>query len=413
MKYTSFPYSSILAFEVKTAGKHDRDAELKIYTEIKYNCPPGSEEEDPGLSYIEWDFNKDVVDVLDLKRYLNARLLATERNMRVPTGLLVAASKEHGMSKILSTLGEDQRAIDADELDTVLHTSIDVLLDDEHVVMAFKAGRDISCFTNKRIFVLDKKGWSGKKVAYLSIPYSSVRAFSAESAGSWDRDSTVKIYTKNYWDLGTFTLDFRKGKVDIIAIQNFLSAIILGNEKDAASYLKTINSNTIKMSHPKDMNGFTDMLVDFSVEEDPKTFDMQLHSDPPILLDDERVEKVYREGRDLWVYTTKRILTVDVKGMSGKKVKYTTIPFDKSVKYFAVETAGHLDFDAECYTFTDMADIRHLKQKVLVERGNIFDVHEYLGNRMLFGATSPTAPNPSNDGAYVAANEYDPYAKQW
>mmetsp|Transcript_23204 Transcript_23204/g.54870 ORF Transcript_23204/g.54870 Transcript_23204/m.54870 type:complete len:793 (+) Transcript_23204:72-2450(+) len=407
VKYTSFPYSSVLAFEVTTAGKHDRDAEVKIYTEIKYICPPESEHADPGLSYIEWDFNKNVVDVLDLKRYLNTRLLATERGMRVPTGLLVAAAKENGMSKILSTLGEDQRTIDANELDTLLHTSIDVLLDDEHVVMAFKAGRDISCFTNKRIFVLDKKGWSGQKVAYVSIPYSSVRAFSAESAGGWDRDSTVKIYTKNYWNLGTLKLDFRKGKVDIIAIQNFLSAIIIGNEKDAASYLKTVNSDTVKISHPEGMNGFTDMLVDFSVEEDPKTCDAQLHSDPPILLDHERVEKVYREGRDLWVYTTLRILTIDVKGLSGGKIKYTTIPFEKSAKWFAVETAGHLDFDAECYVFTDMPDLPSLMQKVLVKRGDIFDMHEYLGNRLLFGATSPSVPNPNDSDAYVPAHEYD------
>merc|ERR1712146_871985 len=114
------------------------------------------------------------------------------------------------------------------------------------------------------------------------------------------RDSNVVIYTKNYWDLSKLHLDFRKGKADIIAIKNFLSAIILGTEEDAANYLKSVNADTVRISHPKEMNGFTDAIIDFSVEEDPSVVDAQLRSDPPILLDSERLEKVYREGRDLW-----------------------------------------------------------------------------------------------------------------
>jgi len=422
VKYTSIPYSSVLAFAVRTAGKHDRDSEVIIYTEIRYEVGQG-EDQDPGMARLEWDFNKNVVDVLALKRYLNARLLATERGIKVPTGLLAAAPKEHGMGKIMSTFGDDQRTIDAQELETHLRTTIDVLLDDENVVMAFKAGRDITCFTNKRIFIVDKQGWSGKKIEFSSVPYSSIRAFSAESAGSWDRDSTVKIYTKNTWNMANLYLDFRKGKADIIAIQKFLSAIVIGSEHDAANYLKSANFNTVKINHSQVMNGFTDYLIDFSVEEDPQVADAQFHSNPPILLDDERVEKVYREGRDLWVYTTLRILRVDVKGLTGQKVNYISIPFGtgNSVTAFGVETAGHLDFDAECFMFTNIPSIGPLMQKLLVKRGNVYDMHEYLGNRLLFDEklhqqpSAPTAANKdayaSTSDAYVSAGDYDPYAK--
>lgn len=400
----SIPYSSILGFAVQTAGKHDRDSEVIVFTEMQYNVPPEAEDPDPGMSMLEWDFNKNVVDVLNLKRYLNARLMGSQKGLRVPTGLLAAASKEQGMSNFLSYLGDDQRTIDANELDRYLRIDLDVLMDDENVVMAFKSGRDISCFTNKRIFIIDKKGWSGKKVNYLSLPYSSVKAFSAESAGGWDRDSEVRIFTKNRWSLKVLYLDFRKGKADIIAIQKFLSAIVLGSKHDAANYLKNITSSTVKLNHPMGMNGFTDFLIDFSMESDPKVTDSQLHSDPPILLDEERVEKVYRSGRDLWVYTTLRILYADVKGMSGKKINYFSIPFNQnSVTAFTVETAGTIDFDAECYIKTNIPARPRLMQKVLVKKGNIFDLHEYMGNRMLFdkkqasasSATSSYAPNPS------------------
>mmetsp|Transcript_27913 Transcript_27913/g.59744 ORF Transcript_27913/g.59744 Transcript_27913/m.59744 type:complete len:390 (+) Transcript_27913:136-1305(+) len=385
-----------------------------IYTEIKYD-----QEEDevvPGYSYMEWDFNKDVVNILDLKRYLNARLLATERGMKVPSGLLAAAPKEEGVEKFLSKLGGDQRVIDANELNTLLHTNIDVLMDDENVVMAFKAGRDISCFTNKRVFNMDVQGWSGKKIEYTSLPYSSICAFSAESAGGWDRDSTVKLYTKNYWSLSKAALDFRKGKADIIAIQKFLSAIVLGNEYDASNYLRAITASTVKIDHPSSMNGFTDWLVDFTVEEDPTVVDSQLHNDPPILLSDETVEKVYREGRDLWVYTNLRILRVDVKGISGKKVNYKSLPLNTSVKAFEVETCGHIDIDAECYMRTNIPGIGRMMQKVLVKHGDIFDMHKYLGNRLLFegkGQESRGGSGSSNQNsdAHVPPSEYDPYAK--
>jgi len=388
VEYTSIPYSSVIAFAVKTAGKHmDRDAEVIVYTEVKYNAAPHEEEPDPGLSCLEWDFNKDVVDILNLKRYLNTRLLATERGMKVPTGLLAAAKKEKGMSKLMSKFGGDQRVIDADELNAALHDkNVKVLLDNENVVMAFKAGRDISCFTNKRIFVMDVQGWSGEKIEYTSIPYSSVRGFSAESAGGWDRDSNVNIYTKNYWTLAKLKLDFRKGKADIIAIQKFLSAIVLGNEQDAANYLSTTNSNTVKIKYAPGMNSFTDWIIDKSVEVDADVANAQFHNDPPILLSDESVEKVYREGRDLWIYTNLRVLTVNVKGMSGKKIKYKSIRLKDCIMAYAVETAGNaFDRDAECYMMTNIPWVGYLKQRLLVKHANIFDMHQYLGKKLLSG----------------------------
>jgi len=429
IEYTSIPYSSILAFGVKTAGKTmDQDAEVMIYTDI--NCDSVGDEPDPGMSYKEWDFNKHIVDVLDLKRYLNARLLTTKPGMKVPSGLMLAAKKEHGLEKMMSKWGGDQRVIDADELNTFLHTDIDALLEGENVVMAFKAGRDISCFTNKRIFIMDVQGWSGKKIEYTSVPYSSVKAFSAKSAGSWDRDSKVNIYTKNHWSLSKLSLDFRKGKADIIVIQKFLSAIVLGNEQDVASYLRDINPNTVKINHPTGMNIFTDWIIDNSVEEDPDVFNAQLHKYPPILLSDESVEKVYREGRDLWVYTNLRILRVDVKGMPGSKVKYKSIPLN-SVTAFEVETAGHLDRDAECFMYTNIPSIGRMMQKVLVRRGNIFDMHEYLGKKLLaeeqqhgsieqqqnpkvidqFCASSaPVALKSDGNNSCVPPNEHIPHA---
>ena len=48
-------------------------------------------------------------------------------------------------------------------------------------------------------FHLDGQGFSGKRVEWTSVPYTSLRAFSVESAGSWDRDAEVKLYIKAPW----------------------------------------------------------------------------------------------------------------------------------------------------------------------------------------------------------------------
>lgn len=39
-------------------------------------------------------------------------------------------------------------------------------------------------------------------------------------------------------------------------------------------------------------------------------------------------------------------MLVDKQGLTGKKVEYHSIPYSK-VTHFSVETAGHLDLDAE------------------------------------------------------------------
>lgn len=67
----------------------------------------------------------------------------------------------------------------------------------------------------------------------------------------------------------------------------------------------------------------------------------------PILLRDERVEIVFQSGRDFTIFTNVRMLRVDVKGISGKRVEFLTIPYG-SIDAFAVQTAGkYLDRDTE------------------------------------------------------------------
>ncbi|WP_299705718.1 PH domain-containing protein [uncultured Pontibacter sp.] len=85
-----------------------------------------------------------------------------------------------------------------------------ILLDDENIEKAFRLIRDMLVFTNKRLIVVNKQGLTGSKIEYQSVPYSSIKMFSKESAGMLDFDAELKI-----WLTGeatpTIKQEFRKG----------------------------------------------------------------------------------------------------------------------------------------------------------------------------------------------------------
>lgn len=66
----------------------------------------------------------------------------------------------------------------------------------------------------------------------------------------------------------------------------------------------------------------------------------------PILGETESVQRVFKEIRDMYVFTNSRLILIDKQGLTGRKVDYHTIPY-KAITQFKVETAGHFDLDAE------------------------------------------------------------------
>lgn len=64
------------------------------------------------------------------------------------------------------------------------------------------------------------------------------------------------------------------------------------------------------------------------------------------LIDGETVIGAYKSVRDGVVFTNKRIITINVQGLTGKKQDYTSIPYSK-ISTFSLETAGFFDLDCE------------------------------------------------------------------
>ncbi|MGI5894993.1 MAG: PH domain-containing protein [Candidatus Merdivicinus sp.] len=66
----------------------------------------------------------------------------------------------------------------------------------------------------------------------------------------------------------------------------------------------------------------------------------------PFLKDGESILYAFQSIRDGVVFTQKRIIAINIQGMTGKKKDFTSLPYSK-VQVFSVETAGVLDMDAE------------------------------------------------------------------
>ncbi len=98
-----------------------------------------------------------------------------------------------------------------------------LLIDNEKILFAFQTIRDQVIFTNNRIFVVNVKGVTGKKVAYFSYPYSKIQYYGIETAGLLDIDSELIIAFSNG---SALQFDFKEN-VDIQAISSLISKYIL------------------------------------------------------------------------------------------------------------------------------------------------------------------------------------------
>lgn len=77
-----------------------------------------------------------------------------------------------------------------------------------------------------------------------------------------------------------------------------------------------------------------------------------------ILVSGETIVHTYKSVRDGIVFTNKRLIAIDIQGITGKKKNITILPFDR-IQAFSVQTAGVIDIDSELYLlFAGMGEVK-------------------------------------------------------
>jgi hypothetical protein len=69
-----------------------------------------------------------------------------------------------------------------------------------------------------------------------------------------------------------------------------------------------------------------------------------------LLIHGEIVVAAFRTVRDQLVFTNKRIITIDVQGMTGARKSYTTLPYSK-IQFYTIQTPGLVELVSDSELF--------------------------------------------------------------
>lgn len=111
--------------------------------------------------------------------------------------------------------------------------------------------------------------------------------------------------------------------------------------------------------------------VDSNVDNDIKS----------LLVNNEDVISVFKGLRDYIVFTNKRVIAVNVQGMTGKKKDFSSLPYSK-IQAFSCETAGNflvdIDSELELY-FSGLGKVRF----EFSGKSNIIQIAKVIGTYVL------------------------------
>lgn len=99
----------------------------------------------------------------------------------------------------------------------------------------------------------------------------------------------------------------------------------------------------------------------------------------PMFIPGEQIIQSFRGIRDGVVFTTKRIIAINVQGITGKKKDFTSLPYSK-IQAYSVETAGVLDLDSELdLWFSGMGKVRF----EFISQANVSAICRMISERVL------------------------------
>ena len=99
----------------------------------------------------------------------------------------------------------------------------------------------------------------------------------------------------------------------------------------------------------------------------------------PLFVPGEQIIQSFRGIRDGVVFTNKRIIAINVQGITGKKKDFTSLPYSK-IQSFSVETAGVFDLDNELdLWFSGMGRVRF----EFVAHANVSDICRMISEYVL------------------------------
>jgi len=99
-----------------------------------------------------------------------------------------------------------------------------------------------------------------------------------------------------------------------------------------------------------------------------------------LLFDNETIEVGFKLLRDVFIFTSKRLILVDKQGLTGKKIQYLSVAY-KSISKFSIETSGHFDLEAELKIWISSETLPSVEKK-FNRQVNIYDLQKVLAQHV-------------------------------
>jgi len=100
-----------------------------------------------------------------------------------------------------------------------------------------------------------------------------------------------------------------------------------------------------------------------------------------LLTEGEEIELGFKLIRDTFIFTSKRLILVDIQGITGSKTEYLSVSY-KSISRFSVETAGTFDLEAELKIWVSSESQPSIVKK-FNKSVNVYDVQKVLAHHVL------------------------------
>lgn len=100
-----------------------------------------------------------------------------------------------------------------------------------------------------------------------------------------------------------------------------------------------------------------------------------------LLIKEEIIELGFKVIRDVFIFTNKRLILIDVQRISGRKVEYLSLPY-KNISRFSLETAGSLDLDAELKIWISGENSPTVSKR-FGRSIDIIEIQKYLAKKVL------------------------------
>lgn len=100
-----------------------------------------------------------------------------------------------------------------------------------------------------------------------------------------------------------------------------------------------------------------------------------------LLTESEEIELGFKLIRDTFIFTNKRLILVDIQGLTGSKIEYKSVVY-RSISRFSIETSGTFDLDAELKIWISN-EVQPSITKQFNKSVNVYEIQKVLAHHVL------------------------------